>query len=139
MTTAGWQLIGITGGRGSCEHCGRSLARLFRITDPQSVQMVVGRVCSMKLTGYTWSTALAERIEAGRVAEELAAERYGDLWVELKAVAKATAGCRSSQGTAGSAGEGMHGLLKGWISEEQARTLLRDGREWLTGQGVSQH
>lgn len=139
MTTAGWQLIGITGGRGRCEHCGRSLARLFRITDPDGVQMVVGRVCSMKLTGYTWSTALAERIEAGRVAEELATERYGDLWVELKAVAKATAECRSSQGTAGSAGEAMHGLLKGWTSEEHARVLLADGREWLTSQGVPQH
>lgn len=39
--------------------------------------MVVGRGCSMKLTRYTWSTALAEQIEASRVAEELAAERYG--------------------------------------------------------------
>ncbi len=50
---------------------------------------------------------LVERIEAGRVAEELAAK------------------CRSSHGTAGSAGEGMHGPLEGWISEEQARTFLR--------------
>jgi hypothetical protein len=79
MTTApGWQLIGITSGRGRCEHCGRSLARLFRITNPEGgVQMVVGRVCSMKLTGYNWSTALAERIEAARVADERASDQNG--------------------------------------------------------------
>ncbi len=78
---------------------------------------------------------MAERIEARRVAEELAADRYGELWVELKAVAKATAECRSSQGTAGSAGEAISGLLKGWTSEEHARTLL-DGREWLADRGA---
>jgi len=33
----------------------------------------------------------------------------------------------------------MHGLLKGWISEEQARTLLADGRAWLASRGVTQH
>src|SRR5882724_3359209 len=62
MTT--WRLAGITASKGSCEHCGRSLSRLFRVINPDGRDMIVGRTCSAKLTGYNWTVAQAERTEA---------------------------------------------------------------------------
>lgn len=50
--------------------------------------MIVGRTCSAKLTGYNWSIVQAERAEAIRLGEIRAAEKYGDLWVEVNRVAR---------------------------------------------------
>jgi ribosome-binding protein aMBF1 (putative translation factor) len=62
MTTT-WQLVGITSGEATCDHCGRTLARCFRVVTPDGAEMTVGRVCSAKLTGYNWKLAQAERAD----------------------------------------------------------------------------
>lgn len=84
-TPATWQLRGITSGEANCDHCGRTLARCFRVVSPAGDEMTVGRVCSAKLTGYNWKVAQAERVEGIRLAEERAAATYGDLWTALTA------------------------------------------------------
>lgn len=61
---ATWTLRGITAGRSTCDHCGRSLARLFRVESPDGVLMTVGRTCSQRLTGYSWQVRMAERAQA---------------------------------------------------------------------------
>jgi hypothetical protein len=104
MTTTTYRLLGITDGRGACDHCGRTLSRLFRIATPTGDTMVVGRTCSANLTGYRWSVAQAERLEALRLREEAALADYGDLYLSLVAQARAEA---AVGGVAGAAGEGV--------------------------------
>jgi hypothetical protein len=104
-----WTLAGITSGEATCDHCGRTLARCFRVVAPNGDDMTVGRVCSAKLTGYKWAVAAAERAERLRIAEETATERYGDLYAALTAQAAAEAARFQVATFAG-----------------QARTILRD-------------
>lgn len=61
----------VRGGSGECEHCGRALKHLFRITDAAGVTMTVGRTHAAAFTGWTPSVAQAEG--AQRVADRNAA------------------------------------------------------------------
>ncbi len=132
MTTteapARYTLRGITSGSGVCDHCGRTLARLFRVTSPDGTDLTVGRTCSAKLTGYKWNVALAERIERFRIADEAAASKYGQLYTELHAAARATA---ARYETAGIAGDALGGLRDGHIDTATAAAWLADARRLL--------
>lgn len=119
MTTT-WQLTGITNGRGACDHCGRTLSRLFKVTSPDGVRMVVGKTCSKNLTGYNWQTAQAERIERIAQADAAAAAKWGDLYAALK-VQAALAARRTE--TSGAAGEGIAALRDGYLSDDEARAF----------------
>lgn len=114
MTT--WKLTGITASKGSCDHCGRNLSRLFRVVTPEGQAMIVGRSCSAKLTGYNWTVAQAERTEAIRLGEIRAAEKYGDLWAEVNRIAR----------------DPEVGMALGYRAA-QAQIMLRDERErWMS-------
>jgi hypothetical protein len=60
----GWRLVAITSSKSGtpCDHCGRTLKRLFTVQNPDGRQMVVGRGCVKKLTGWTLEAAEAERM-----------------------------------------------------------------------------
>lgn len=122
MTTT-WSLKGITADRGQCDHCGRTLARLFRVVNPDGAEMVVGRVCSAKLTGYSWSIALAERIEAGRIVRAAAVAKFGTLYTDTLARAYAHAG-ESADSTQGAYGDIAEGMERGWLTADGARAML---------------
>ena len=131
-----WVLRGITGGRASCEHCGRDLARCFRVENPAGEQMVVGRVCATKLTGHSWSLALAERIERRRQAQQAAQELFGERYREATAVRARQMAARPS-GTAGAAGEAisaMESAAAGTWAEWQG-----DVEDFVTGCLTSAH
>lgn len=121
MTQTGWTLKGITDGRGACDHCGRTLSRLFRIADPSGQVIVVGRTCSAKLTGFSWTVAQAEHLE--RLARgEAAAERdYGQLYLDLKAVAARTA---ERYGVTGAAGDALQVLRDRLLGSDTERTAF---------------
>lgn len=115
---AGWSLVGVTAGRGACDHCGRSLARLFRVLSPEGAVLTVGRSCAAGLTGWSASWADAERAERRRVAELAARESYGDLYAALEAV----------QVSCGPAGLGLAALRGeyGWMGEVEAVEYARE-------------
>ena len=120
MTTT-WKLQGITADRGQCDHCGRTLARLFRVVNPDGAEMVVGRTCAAKLTGYSWSIALAERVEAQRIARAAAVAHFGALYTDTLALAYAHAAEHGTQGAYGDVAEGME---RRWITAADARAML---------------
>lgn len=124
-----WTLQGITEGSDACEHCGRTLSRLFRVTSPEGTEMVVGRVCSRKLTGYSWTVALAERVERSRLRDERAAATYGELWTEARRVAAATASLPGIE-TAGIAGDALEGMRQG-VEREWAEMVLAKAQAFL--------
>jgi hypothetical protein len=116
-STATWTLRGITAARANCDHCGRSLARCFRVTSPEGAEMIVGRTCAKRLTGWSWSLAQAERMEALRLREEAAAATYGDLWERVVLAARGPEAY-----TACPAGEAMILLRDNtspWLSEAE--------------------
>lgn len=124
MTTT-WRLTGITTGRSTCDHCGRSLARCFRVTR-DGAEMTVGRVCSAKLTGYNWTVAQAERTEQIRVNSIRAAVKYGDLWVEVNRIAQdpqvpIPLGYRAAQAQIMLRDEREH-----WMSDAERVAFVRD-------------
>lgn len=129
--TATWTLQGITTGRGSCDHCGRDLARLFRITSPAGQAMVVGRTCSAKLTGYRWDVALAQRVERSRLRDMAAEAAYGDLWHEARRVATATAALPGVE-TAGIAGDALEGMRMG-VERDWCEGVVAKAAAWLAG------
>src|SRR5882724_9312667 len=123
MTT--WRLAGITASKGSCEHCGRSLSRLFRVINPDGRDMIVGRTCSAKLTGYNWTVAQAERTEALRLRSDAAAVKYGDLWVEVNRIARdpqvpAALGYRAAQ-----AQIMLRDERERWMSDDERMAFVR--------------
>lgn len=121
-----WKLQGITASRGQCDHCGRTLARLFRVVAPTGAEMVVGRICSAKLTGYSWSVAQAERIEARKAAERGALAEFGNLYAEAVMLAES-----SICSVAGPAGEASIGLRDGGIDADTAEFWLTKARRNL--------
>jgi len=118
---AAYRLVGITKGESECEHCGRALGRLFRLVGPEGDEMVVGRVCSAKLTGYNWSVKDAERAQRIADAEAKAAADYGQLWTEIVAQSRYE-GQRFGYG--GAATEGMIVLRdRRWMTDDEARAF----------------
>lgn len=119
-----WSLQGITSGRGACDHCDRTLSRLFRVMSPGGECMQVGRVCAATLTGYRWSVAQAERIEATVRRDAAATEKFGLLYTDLKAQAALTA---RRYGTSGAAGEGAGVLrdLPAYMTVAEAEAFAR--------------
>jgi hypothetical protein len=120
MTTT-WKLQGITADRGQCDHCGRTLARLFRVVNPEGAEMVVGRTCSAKLTGYSWSVAQAKQIESQRIVRAAAVDHFGALYTDTLALAYAHAAQHGTQGAFGDIAEGME---KRWLTADGARAML---------------
>lgn len=57
-----WKLVGMPAGAGECDHCGRALKHLYAVADPAGRDMIVGRGCVKKLTGWTLAAAEAKRI-----------------------------------------------------------------------------
>lgn len=103
-----WTLKGIRRDSGSCDHCGRTLGRLFRVADAAGVEMTVGVGCSKKLTGYSWSVAQAERMQACADREARAAERWPELWSAL--LAQMEREQAAFDGYTGDAGAGLYEL-----------------------------
>ncbi len=118
-----WTLQGITDGRGACDHCGRSLARLFRVTNPEGQQMVVWRVCSARFTGWNLSVAQAERAERFARLEAAAQAKWGDLYVQAREAAAAVA---ARTGTAGGPGEALTMMRDQphWVDDDEARAFV---------------
>jgi hypothetical protein len=124
-TTTTWQLVGITTGEATCDHCGRTLARCFRVVTPDGDEMTVGRVCSAKLTGYNWKLAQAERAERLRAAEEAAATRYGQLYADLTAQHELE-GRRLGMGSHAAQGRIALRDRKAWQDEAETLAYARD-------------
>jgi hypothetical protein len=135
MTTTTWTLKGITASRGTCDHCGRTLARLFRIADPEGRQMTVGRVCARQMTGWNWTVAHAERVERMHQRERAAEERYGDLWRTLRAQAAHEG---TVAGVAGVAGTALYALRDGGYWGDDTAEAVRYGRDCLAA-SVARH
>jgi hypothetical protein len=62
LGNTGWYLIGRPAESGTCEHCGRALKYCYRVVNADAVEMTVGRGCVKKLTGWTLTAAIAERM-----------------------------------------------------------------------------
>lgn len=102
--SAEWTLKGIRRDAGSCDHCGRSLGRLFRVERADGEQMTVGVACSKRLTGYNWSVAQAERAQALAEREARAAEQWPELWEALTAQALREAHAYNGMGSHAASG-----------------------------------
>lgn len=126
--TGTYTLQGITCERGSCDHCGRELARLFRVQSPTGTQIIVGVSCAKKLTGYSWSVAQAERMQRMVEREARAEALYGDLYRSLKAQAHLEA---ERYGCGGAAGSGFIALRDDnaveWATDMLAKSIAREG------------
>lgn len=57
-----WYLVAMPDGSGQCDHCGRNLKHLYRVVNPASEELTVGRGCVKRLTGWTLATAEAKRL-----------------------------------------------------------------------------
>ncbi len=85
-TTAALTLTGITKARSECACCGRTLGKVFQLSDGNDY----GRTCAAKLTGYKvtdQAVRIAARlaaVKAQRRAEGWTAETFTDYaWREL--------------------------------------------------------
>jgi len=57
-----WYLTGIRSSAGECDHCGRTLKHLYSVRNGQTGEdMIVGRGCCKKVTGWTLTAAQAAR------------------------------------------------------------------------------
>jgi hypothetical protein len=79
LGSTGWRLVGLATGSASCEHCNRALKYLYRVVNPAGEEMVVGRGCVKKLTGWTLEAAHAARLL--RIAERDA--RRATTWAQF--------------------------------------------------------
>ncbi len=58
-----WHLAGICKGSGECDHCGRELKNLYSLRNAATgKEMIVGRGCCVKVTGWTLTAAEAQRM-----------------------------------------------------------------------------
>lgn len=62
MGTTGWYLVGRRVDSASCGHCGRTLKILFDVVTSDGTEMIVGRGCVKKLTGWNLTEAEARRL-----------------------------------------------------------------------------
>jgi len=106
-TTATWTLLGIDHTRGTCDHCGRTLTRRFRVQSPDGTISHVGSTHAKQMTGWSWTIAQAEHAERRARAEAAAAVDFSDLWVEAVAQRDLEV---SVTGRAGAAGEAVTAL-----------------------------
>jgi hypothetical protein len=79
-----WTLLGIDKARGACDHCGRTIARRFRIQSSDGQIMNVGSTHAKQATGWSWTVAQAERAEQMARREAAAEADYPTLWVEAR-------------------------------------------------------
>jgi len=65
-----WYLTAIHSGTGDCDHCGRTLKHLYTVRNGQTGEdMIVGRGCCKKVTGWTLTAAQAARALRGAEAK----------------------------------------------------------------------
>lgn len=86
--------------------------------------MSVGRSCSVKLTDYNWTIAMAERVTESVAINAAAEATYGELWHEARAAAKDSA---EVSGTAGRAGDALDAMRHGIDTQDptEVRTWVR--------------
>jgi hypothetical protein len=105
--TTTWTLLGIDHTRGTCDHCGRTLTRRFRIQGPDGTISHVGSTHAKQMTGWSWTVAQAEHAERRTRAETAAAADFGALWAEAVAQRDLEV---AVTGRAGAAGEAVTAL-----------------------------
>lgn len=57
-----WYLVKVEQGGAACDHCNRSLKRLYRVVNPDGKEMTVGSGCVKKITGWTLEWREAQRL-----------------------------------------------------------------------------
>jgi hypothetical protein len=62
LGNTGWYLVGRPLGSAACDHCGRTLKYCYLVVNADAEEMTVGRGCVKKLTGWTLTAAMAERM-----------------------------------------------------------------------------
>lgn len=105
--TATWTLLGIDHTRGTCDHCGRTITRRFRVQGPDGTVSYVGSTHAKLMTGWSWTVAQAKHAERRTRAETAAAADFGALWVEAVAQRDREV---SLTGRPGAAGEAVSAL-----------------------------
>jgi hypothetical protein len=132
--STGWRLVAVATSKTGvpCDHCQRVLKRLFTVRDLNDRQMVVGRGCVKKLTGWTLEIAEAERLLkwAALQAHRAAAwSRFATQHAELAALIDADIAAfeRITPQHLAASGSGSH-EMKNWICDGRMTGAFLDSR-----------
>jgi hypothetical protein len=128
----GWQLVAVTASRSGvpCDHCGRVLKRLFTVRNPDRRQMIVGRGCVKKLTGWTLEAAEAERMlkwAALQARRAVAWSRFAEQRPDLAALIDADI-TAYERGVPAHIGAGASHQIKTWICDGQVTGSFLENR-----------
>lgn len=131
-TTATWTLLGIDHTRGTCDHCGRTITRRFRVQGPDGTVSHVGSTHAKQMTGWSWTVAQAEHAERRTRAEAAAAVDFGALWVEAVAQRDREVSLTGRPGAAGEAVTALRdrtvpGDLLGFVEDCLMKSYARVG------------